>query len=127
MDTKHKNSLRERFAWYWGRAARWSLTAAAGSLLIAVDGRPLVRLVSRGPLIADIIRGDANSNLGWISPSFGVRVPTNQIVFKGTLDRPSTIVVKLLVPPEVDAVSFHSAIVNEFHEVIAEMPIGWSA
>ena len=46
--------------------------------------------------MADIIRGDATSNLGRISPSFAVRVPTDQIVFKGTLDGPSTIVVKLL-------------------------------
>ena len=67
-----------------------------GTLLIAVAGRPLVRLANTGPLMADIIRGDANSNLGWISPSFGVRVPTDQIVFKGTLDGPSTIVVNLL-------------------------------
>jgi hypothetical protein len=67
-----------------------------GTLLIAVDGRPLVHLVSTGPLTADIYRGDASSNLGWISPSFGVRVPTDQIVFKGTLDRPSTIMVNLL-------------------------------
>ena len=67
-----------------------------GALLIAVTGLPLVRLVSTGPLVADIIRGDASSNLGWISPSFGVRVPTDQIVFKGTLSEPSTIAVNLL-------------------------------
>jgi Heparinase II/III-like protein/Heparinase II/III N-terminus len=67
-----------------------------GTLLIAAAGRPLVRLVSTGPLMADIIRGDANSNLGWVSPSFGVRVPTDQIVFKGILDEPSTITVNLL-------------------------------
>ena len=67
-----------------------------GSVLIAADGRPLARLASTGPLKAEIIRGDANSNLGWVSPSFGVRVPADQILFKGTLEKPSAITVTLL-------------------------------
>ena len=67
-----------------------------GSVLIAVDGHPLARLASAGPLKAGIIRGDADSNLGWVAPSFGVRVPANQILFKGTLERPSTITVNLI-------------------------------
>jgi uncharacterized heparinase superfamily protein len=67
-----------------------------GSVLIAIDGRPISRLESAGPLKAEIIRGDADSNLGWVAPSFGVRVPANQILFKGTLKKPSTIRVNLI-------------------------------
>ena len=67
-----------------------------GSVLIAVDGRLLARLASAGPLKAGIIRGDADSNLGWATPSFGVRVPASQILFTGTLERPSTIAVNLI-------------------------------
>ena len=69
---------------------------ADGSLLIAADGRPLARLASAGPLKASIIRGDENSNLGWVSPSFGVRVPADQILLKGVLDKPSVVMVTLL-------------------------------
>ena len=67
-----------------------------GSVRIAVNGHPLARLASAGPLKAEIIRGDADSNLGWVAPSFGVRVPANQILFKGTLEKPSTITVNLI-------------------------------
>ena len=58
--------------------------------------RPLARLASAGPLKAEIIRGDADSNLGWVSPSFGVRVPADQILLKGNLDKPSVVTVNLL-------------------------------
>jgi uncharacterized heparinase superfamily protein len=67
-----------------------------GGVSIAVNGEPLARLASDGPMKAEIIRGDADSNLGWVAPSFGVRVPTNQILFKGSLEKPSTITVRLL-------------------------------
>jgi hypothetical protein len=67
-----------------------------GSLLIAADGRPLARLESVGPLKVAVIRGDEQSNLGWVSPSFSVRVPADQILLKGTLDRPSVVTVSLL-------------------------------
>ncbi len=72
-----------------------------GSVRIAVNGHPLARLASTGPLKAEIIRGGADSNLGWVAPSFGVRVPANQIVFKGTLEKPSTITVNLISRAQV--------------------------
>ena len=67
-----------------------------GSLLIAAGGRPLARLTSTGPLAPEIVRGDETSNLGWVSPSFSVRVPADQIILKGNLDRPSVVTVTLL-------------------------------
>jgi len=67
-----------------------------GSLLIAAQGRPLARLTSTGPLAPEIVRGDATSTLGWVSPSFSVRVPADQIILKGNLDRPSVVTVTLL-------------------------------
>ena len=67
-----------------------------GNLLIAAGGRPLARLESTGPLAPEIVRGDETSNLGWVSPSFSVRVPADQIILKGNLDRPSVVTVTLL-------------------------------
>jgi hypothetical protein len=67
-----------------------------GSLVIAADERSLVRLVSVGPLSPEILRGDTKSNFGWVSPSFGIRVPTDQLLFRGTLKQPSVITVQLL-------------------------------
>ena len=67
-----------------------------GSLLIAAQGRPLARLTSTGPLAPEIVRGDATSTLGWVSPSFSVRVPADQIILKGNLNRPSVVTVTLL-------------------------------
>jgi uncharacterized heparinase superfamily protein len=70
---------------------------ADGSLLIAAGGRPVARLQCAGALKPAIVRGDEASALGWVSPSFGVRVPTDQIVFRGNLDTPSVTTVTLLV------------------------------
>ena len=67
-----------------------------GNLLIAAGGRPLARLESTGPLAPEIVRGDETSSLGWVSPSFSVRVPADQIILKGNLDRPSVVTVTLL-------------------------------
>ena len=67
-----------------------------GSLLIEAGGRPVARLTNSGPLTPAIVRGDATSNLGWVSPSFSVRVPADQIILKGNLDRPSVVTVTLL-------------------------------
>jgi hypothetical protein len=65
-------------------------------VLIARAGRPLARLKTAGPLKVRITRGDANSNLGWVSPSFSARVPANQILLEGTLKRPSIVTINLL-------------------------------
>ena len=67
-----------------------------GSLLIAAGGRPLARTDKHRSAEASIIRGDETSNLGWVSPSFGVRVPADQILLKGNLDTPSVVTVTLL-------------------------------
>jgi len=67
-----------------------------GTVLIAVAGRSIARVVGTGPMKAEIIRGDRESNLGWIAPSFGVRVPTDLIRFTGTLVKESTIAIILL-------------------------------
>ena len=68
-----------------------------GSLLIAAGARPLARFTSAGPLKVEIVRGDEISNVGWVSPSFGVRVPADQILLKGNLITPSVVTVTLLV------------------------------
>ncbi len=67
-----------------------------GSLLIGAGGPPLVRLASAGLPNVSIIRGDEHSNLGWVSPSFGVRVPADQILLSGVLRRPSVVTITLL-------------------------------
>ena len=67
-----------------------------GSLLIEAGGRTLARMSSTEPLKPEIVRGDEASNLGWVSPSFSVRVSADQIILKGNLDRPSVTTVTLL-------------------------------
>jgi hypothetical protein len=49
------------------------------------NGTPVLRMESLGPLTARIVRGDEASGLGWVSKTFGSRVPTDQIQFKGFL------------------------------------------
>ena len=51
------------------------------SVTVTGNHGALARLVSMGPLKPKIVRGDENSSLGWVSPSFGVRVPTDQNSF----------------------------------------------
>lgn len=67
-----------------------------GSVLIVSNRCSIVHLASAGPLEARIIRGDEKSRLGWVSPSFGVRVPADQILFEGILTKPSRITIDLL-------------------------------
>ena len=67
-----------------------------GGVLIARAGRPLARLMTAGPLKVRTTKGDANSNLGWVSQSFSARVPANQILLEGTLERPSIVTINLL-------------------------------
>jgi uncharacterized heparinase superfamily protein len=66
-----------------------------GSILISSGRRFLARLVSAGPLKAKIIRGKEEAALGFVSPSFGVRISTDQILFEGILKDPSKIVIEL--------------------------------
>jgi hypothetical protein len=55
-----------------------------------------IRIASAGPLRARVVRGDEATGLGWLSPSFGVRIPTDQILFEGHLYKPSTITISVL-------------------------------
>jgi hypothetical protein len=52
---------------------------------IEENGTPVLRMESLGPLAARIVRGDEAGGLGWISKTFGSRVPTDQIQFGGIL------------------------------------------
>lgn len=62
-------------------------------VLIANKAGDVARIASIGPLRARIVRGDEATGLGWLSPSFGVRLPTDQILFEGLLNGPSTITI----------------------------------
>jgi hypothetical protein len=65
-------------------------------VLVSHNDRQVVRIASAGPLKARVVRGDDATGLGWLSPSFGVRMPTEQILFEGHLDKPSTITICVL-------------------------------
>jgi hypothetical protein len=65
-------------------------------ILITRNNLQLIRIASAGPLRARVVRGDEATGLGWVSPSFGVRIPTDQIVFEGHLYKPSTITISVL-------------------------------
>jgi hypothetical protein len=65
-------------------------------VLITHKNLQLVRIASAGPLRARVVRGDEATGLGWFSPSFGVRIPTDQILFEGHLYKPSTFTISLL-------------------------------
>ncbi len=65
-------------------------------ILVANNEGHVARIASIGPLRARVVRGDETTRLGWLSPSFGVRVPTDQILFEGRLDNPSTITISVL-------------------------------
>jgi hypothetical protein len=66
------------------------------SFHVSAGGRSIARLVSTGPLSASITRGDTHSNLGWVSPSFGVLLPASCLLFQGKLEQPSVITINLL-------------------------------
>lgn len=72
-----------------------TLEEGATSVLIAANQCPIARLVSRDGLKARIVRGDEILGLGWVSPSFGVRVPADQILFEGDLKKPSMIAIEV--------------------------------
>ncbi|MEH2609787.1 heparinase II/III family protein [Bradyrhizobium sp. AZCC 1693] len=65
-------------------------------VLITHNNRQFIRIASAGPLRARVVRGDEAAGLGWLSPSFGVRIPTDQILFEGRLHEPSTITISVL-------------------------------
>jgi Heparinase II/III-like protein/Heparinase II/III N-terminus len=67
-----------------------------GNVLISGHGRSIARLISAGPLKPRIVRGEEKSGRGFVSPSFGVRVPADQILFEGVLKKPSSIMIDLL-------------------------------
>jgi Heparinase II/III-like protein len=65
-------------------------------VLITHNNLQFIRIASAGPLRARVVRGDQVTGLGWLSPSFGVRIPTDQILFEGDLDETSTITIDVL-------------------------------
>jgi uncharacterized heparinase superfamily protein len=65
-------------------------------VLITRNNLQVIRIASAGPLRSRVVRGDEATGLGWSSPSFGVRVPTDQILFEGHLHKPSTITISVL-------------------------------
>lgn len=66
------------------------------AVLITHNNRPLVRMESVGPLRPGVVHGDEATGLGWLSPFFGLRVPTDQILFEGILCEPSTVTIGVL-------------------------------
>ena len=65
-------------------------------ILVTHNDRQLIRIAIAGPLRARVVRGDEEAGLGWLSPSFGVRVPTDQILLEGHLWEPSAITISVL-------------------------------
>lgn len=65
-------------------------------VLITHNDLQMIRIASAGRLRARVVRGDEATGLGWLSPSFGVRTPTDQILFEGRLDERSTITICLV-------------------------------
>lgn len=65
-------------------------------VVVTHNNRRLIRIASTGPLRTRVVRGDEATGLGWVSPSFGERTPTNQILFEGRLNKPSTITISVL-------------------------------
>jgi hypothetical protein len=65
-------------------------------ILITHNNSEYIQIASAGPLRARVVRGDEATGLGWLSPSFGVRIPTDQILFEGHLHKPSTITISVL-------------------------------
>lgn len=67
------------------------------TVLITRSNLELIRVSSAGPLKAQVVRGAPATGLGWLSPSYGVRVPTDQILFEGHIhDATSIITIELL-------------------------------
>ena len=54
-------------------------------MLVSHADRQVIRIASTGPLKPGLVRGDEASGLGWLSPAFGVRIPTEQILRRSSL------------------------------------------
>jgi hypothetical protein len=68
-----------------------------GSISVSTtDGHALVRLTGNDSLRPRVVHGDESSGLGWLSPSFGIMIPTDQILFEGFLREPSEIKIELI-------------------------------
>jgi hypothetical protein len=65
-------------------------------ILITHNNSEYIQIASAGPLRARVVRGDEATGLGWLSPSFGVRIPTDQILFEGHFYKPSTLTISVL-------------------------------
>jgi hypothetical protein len=72
-----------------------SLERDCFSVLVTRNDIAVARLVSAGPLKARIAHGEEKTGRGWISPSFGLRVPTDQVLFEGKLKEPSIITIEI--------------------------------
>jgi Heparinase II/III-like protein/Heparinase II/III N-terminus len=55
------------------------------AVVVEKGERGILRLSGNGALVPCIIRGDERMQLGWVSPTFGVRTPADQILFRGVL------------------------------------------
>ena len=77
-------------------ACQASVHSDATAVEISRSGQNVMRLACNGALRPRIVRGSEPEGLGWVSPSFGVKVPTDQIVFEGLLRAPSKITIQLL-------------------------------
>jgi uncharacterized heparinase superfamily protein len=65
------------------------------TVMIACDGDTLLEIAGNGILKPRIVRGSEAEGLGWISPTFGLRIPTDQILFEGHLEAPSVIDIRM--------------------------------
>lgn len=80
-------------------SCRSTVDADRSEVVVTNNQGHVARIASIGPLRARVVRGDETTGAGWISPSFGVRLPTDQILFEGLLDRPSTLTIRVAQEP----------------------------
>lgn len=76
-------------------------------IMITQNNQSWIRIES-SRLRVKVVRGDDATARGWFSPSFGVRVPADQLLFKGDLDEPSTITISVLQSMETGSARSHS-------------------
>jgi uncharacterized heparinase superfamily protein len=56
----------------------------------------VIQFTGNEVLCPRIVRGDQATGLGWVSPSYGVRVPADQVLFEGCLNTHSIIRIDVL-------------------------------
>nr|WP_246583787.1 alginate lyase family protein [Bradyrhizobium iriomotense] len=76
-------------------ACRATVDPDRSGVSITCKGLQIIRVASTGPLRPRVVRGEEATGLGWFSPSFGIRLPTDQILFEGHLEGISTITLGL--------------------------------